>query len=96
MAKSSMDRDAQKRLEMVVKFAGSNQDLVNEGLRRALRGVKDHARYTYLWNEVRRRALIKVRSAALKKGVGKPFRVTEGMRREARILAFRDNLPEDD
>ena len=50
-------------LDTVLKTAGNEESRVREGIIAALSGVNDKARRTYLWNQLERKALRKIRGA---------------------------------
>ena len=64
MATTPLERELKARLESVLAFAGTDAKLIREGIRRALRGVKDHRRYKFLCDELTRRATNAVEGTA--------------------------------
>ncbi len=55
-----------KLLEIVFEVAGDNEGMIDDGIIRALRGVNDKARRTYLWNVLSRAAAARIRRARRK------------------------------
>ena len=56
-------------LDVVLGVAGDDGNMIREGVIKALRGIDDKARRTYLWNELTRRATEKLRQARRKAAV---------------------------
>lgn len=56
--------DIEKRLlDTVLEVAGDDENMIRDGIVKALRGENDKARRTYLWNELNRRAKERIRRA---------------------------------
>lgn len=55
-----------KLLATVIEVAGDMEDMIPAGVAKALRGVNDKARRTYLWNILSREAKVKIRRARKK------------------------------
>jgi hypothetical protein len=50
-----LDRDGQQRLERAKAIVGSDLSMVVPATKSALHGIKDHARWVYLYNDISRR-----------------------------------------
>lgn len=53
-------------LDTVLGVAGDDEKMIRDGITKALRGVNDKARRTYLWGELARRATKRIRDARRK------------------------------
>jgi len=61
------EKEYQKKLlDIVFEVSGDNEALIDAGIIRALRGVKEKARRTYLWNVLSRAAAARIRRARRK------------------------------
>lgn len=56
MGKNFLDQDGQERLEKVLEYAQDDLTLVRDAIVKALMGVDEKGRRTYLWNQLRARA----------------------------------------
>lgn len=56
----------EKLLDIVIEVAGDNENMIRDGISKALRGVNNEARRAYLWNELSRMAKEKIRRARQK------------------------------
>lgn len=67
-SKANEDASAiEKRLlDTVLEVAGDNENMIRDGIIKALRGENDKARRTYLWNELGRKAKERIRRARQK------------------------------
>jgi hypothetical protein len=52
-----------KLLDAVIAVTGDDKKMIREGVIKALKGIKDKARRTYLWNTLTRRAKKKIDGA---------------------------------
>ena len=50
-----LDQDAKERLVRAKKITGSDSNLIDNALRKVLCGVRDHARWIYLFNDLGKR-----------------------------------------
>lgn len=50
-------------LDAVLEVAGDNEKMIPDGIVKALRGINDKARRTYLWNILTRAATQKIHAA---------------------------------
>ncbi len=58
-----------KLLDKVLEVAGDRENVIRDGIIKALRGENDPARRTYLWNILSRAAKKRIRAARKKQGV---------------------------
>lgn len=66
----SQEKSAEEKLlDVVLEEAGDNEDMIRNGIIKALRDVNAKARRTYLWNELDRKAKERIRRARRKAGV---------------------------
>lgn len=66
----SQEKSAEEKLlDVVLEEAGDDESMVRNGIIKALNGVNDKARRTYLWNELDRKAKERIRRARRKAGV---------------------------
>lgn len=64
------EKELEKRLlNTVLEVAGDDENMVRDGIIKALRGENDKARRTYLWNILSKAAKERIRSARKKAGV---------------------------
>ena len=64
------EKELEKRLlNTVLEVAGDDENMIKEGIIKALRGENDKARRTYLWNILSKAAKEKIRHARKKAGV---------------------------
>ena len=77
MGKSTFGQDGQERLKRVLEYAGNDLSEVRQGIIHALRDVNEKGRRTYLWNQLKKRA-VRIINARLKKKAQAPSPI-EGM-----------------
>ena len=64
------EKEFEKRLlDTVLEVAGDDENMIREGIIKALRGENDKARRTYLWNILSKAAKERIRNARKKAGV---------------------------
>ena len=65
-AEEAEKRKQKELLDTVLSVAGDNEDMIREGIIKALQEVNDKARRTYLWNILERKARERIRRSRQK------------------------------